>query len=391
MTEAMASARSWWDGFVARYGEPLKLVLATRAALIWSAWVGMVILRVNNGAVANKVPGNLFLNGWLAWDSGWYLLIAKNGYTNVPIVDKQVDVVFLPVYPMLVRGMAWVLGGNFELAAVLVSNLALLFAAAILYRWLVETKGPTLADHTLLLMLWYPYALFYSAAYTESVFLLETSLAIYAAHRQRWLVAGLALAAASATRTIGLMAVAPVGLMYLQQKGWSLKKLRPDVLFIGLGLCGLGGYMLFLHLQFGDAMAFTRAFDAKGWSAHLNWEKTKEVLTISVRAPWKDYLVGNFPLEDMLAVTSVFVATILTVFGWRRLGVPNLVWTLLVLYIYWNAWISGARYLSVHFPLFLLVAEWTLAYPNVYRFLLFAGGSLMVVHMVMFNHGLWVA
>ena len=376
---------------MADYGAPLKLTLGSRVALIWAAWVGMVLLPFGNPSVANRAPGNQFINGWLSWDGGWYMMIAKNGYTNVPIVDTQVDVVFLPVYPMLVRAMSWLVGGDFGLAAVLVSNLALLFATAILYRWVVETKGAELADRTLVLMLTYPYAFYYSAMYTESVFLLETSLAIYAAHKRRWLVAGIALAAASATRTIGLMVIAPVGLMYLQQKQWKLRAIRPDVLFIGLGACGLGGYMLFCHLRFGDAMAFTRVFSAKGWSAGITPESTIGTLTIPFRATWEQWKLGRFPLADMFGTWSVLVATIVTLVGWRRLGIPNLAWTILVLFVYWHAWLSGARYLTVHFPLFLLVAEWTVRYPAIYWFLVWAGGALMVVLMLLFGHGLWVA
>src|SRR4051812_39892948 len=75
------------------------------------------------------VPGwdaHLFTPGWhnlvTAWerfDGLWYLRIASGGYAN-----GDGSAAFFPLYPLLIRGLSFALGGHPLAAALLVSNLA---------------------------------------------------------------------------------------------------------------------------------------------------------------------------------------------------------------------------------------------------------------------------
>src|SRR3954452_10203486 len=97
------------------------------------------------------------------WDSVWYLGIAHGGYDGA-------STAFFPVYPLLVRALAP--GGS--PAALLVSayavSLASLAAALYLMRRLAEIElGPEAARRAVLLLAFFPGALWLGAPYSESL------------------------------------------------------------------------------------------------------------------------------------------------------------------------------------------------------------------------------
>lgn len=93
-----------------------------------------------------RPTGHPIVDVLMRWDAHWYLEIVRNGYrvegASLPgssfIADAQSAVAFFPLYPMLGRGVAAVLGlGGSELgralALLLVSNTALLAGCAVLH------------------------------------------------------------------------------------------------------------------------------------------------------------------------------------------------------------------------------------------------------------------
>ena len=51
-----------------------------------------------------------FAETFAAWDSGWYFDIAQRGYYWNP--SGQSSIAFFPLYPMLMRALAWPFGGG---------------------------------------------------------------------------------------------------------------------------------------------------------------------------------------------------------------------------------------------------------------------------------------
>jgi hypothetical protein len=45
-----------------------------------------------------------------AWDSGWYFDIARQGYYFNPAGESSIA--FFPLYPLLMRAVAWPFGGS---------------------------------------------------------------------------------------------------------------------------------------------------------------------------------------------------------------------------------------------------------------------------------------
>ena len=97
----------------------------------------------------------------------------------------------------------------------IVSLVAFFVALFLLYRLAELDFGSEVAAATVALIAFCPFAFFFSAIYTESLFLALVVGSIYAARRERWLVAGVVGAFASATRNTGVLVAVPIVLLYL--------------------------------------------------------------------------------------------------------------------------------------------------------------------------------
>ena len=158
----------------------------------------------------------------LRWDAGWYLDIAV-GYRWSPAAEGQQNVAFFPAYPALMSlGAALVNAGNepeglgvrlsyeryyvWHLAAGLVVALAaFLWGLAYVYRLAREDLDDRSATSAVLLLCAFPFAVFYGAPYSESLFLLATVAAFFHARRGEWGVACVWGALAGLTRPNGFV------------------------------------------------------------------------------------------------------------------------------------------------------------------------------------------
>jgi len=191
------------------YSFPILTFLVSRAGLFLLAWLSLIVLpmRIGDG-LWRAFPQNLFLDGWSRWDSGWYINIAQQGYSDA-LVGTYRNTAFLPLFPLLIRGLGYLIG-NYQIAGLLISNISLLGACIIFYRLISDQFDPEIAQKSLMLLLLNPFSFFFSAVYTESLFLLLTALIFYFGTHKKWLLASAFTAAASATREVGIIAVIPL-------------------------------------------------------------------------------------------------------------------------------------------------------------------------------------
>src|SRR3954462_12767766 len=136
--------------------------------------------------------GDVLLAPLARWDAVWYLEIASSGYGG-----EQHRAAFFPLYPLLVRAVGELGGGSpgaLLIASYLVALAAFLGALVLLHRLVTLELGRPLAGPTLLLLAFFPAALYFGAPYSESVFLLASVGAFYAARTGSWAWAGLAAA-----------------------------------------------------------------------------------------------------------------------------------------------------------------------------------------------------
>jgi hypothetical protein len=208
------------------------------------------------------------------WDSVWYMQVAVHGYTPSLASEN-----FFPLYPLLVHVVGWVVRVPL-VAGLFVSLLAMLASLWLLYALARLDVGEAGARTAVVLMALYPMSLFMSAVYTESLFLAVTIGSLYAARRERWFVAGLCAALASATRSNGVLLLVPLAVLYLygprgipaERTGvrWFVPRyrIRPSLAWLLLVPVGLLAYMLYLQLLNGTPLEPFRA-QQQFWGHHF--------------------------------------------------------------------------------------------------------------------------
>jgi mannosyltransferase PIG-V len=139
-------------------------------------------------------------------DAVWYLRLADEGWST-----DDASAAFFPLYPLMVRAVAWVLPdawpGDELLAALLVSNLAFLGALLALFALTAEAFGDSVARRAIVVAAIFPTAFFFLAPYTESLFLLLSILAFREARHDRWGRVAVFGALAALTRSVGILLV----------------------------------------------------------------------------------------------------------------------------------------------------------------------------------------
>ena len=98
------------------------------------------------------------------WDTYFYLDIATHGYQWNGNPLKGQNVVFFPLYPLLMRGLGTSIGGHPLLAGLIVSLAAFLLAMLYFWRWTADRLGtPDTATGAVWLLRAFPLGVFYSA------------------------------------------------------------------------------------------------------------------------------------------------------------------------------------------------------------------------------------
>jgi hypothetical protein len=197
--------------------------------------------------------GDVVASPLARWDAVWYLSIAHEGYDDADSPRHA----FFPLYPLLARGLGELGGGGSAallLAAYAVSLAAFFAALVLLHRLTTLELGRRAAWPTLLLLCVFPASLYFGAPYSESLFLLCSVGAFYAARTGSWAWAGVAAGFASATRSAGVLLLLPLAYIYLREHG---RRLRPDVLWLALAPAGLVAYAVYLGVAYGDPLSFS--------------------------------------------------------------------------------------------------------------------------------------
>ncbi len=194
------------------------------------------------------------LNPWGHWDGVWFIKIAVAGYA-----EADGSSAFFPLYPLLLRYVGVLFGGNLLLTGVAVSLLCYAGAMVLLYRLVRDEFDARTAALTILLISLVPTSLFFSAVYTESLFLLLSLACFLWARKGSWKLAGLAALLATLTRSTGVLLLVPMAVCYYEQRGWSLRRTDQHVVNLLLVPLGLLMWMTYLSLAFGRPLLFAAA------------------------------------------------------------------------------------------------------------------------------------
>jgi Mannosyltransferase (PIG-V) len=420
--------------------------------LVWAAGVATLVA-FGFGPVrkAFNPPGVTRGFGWLGdllaapaarWDAAWYLVIARYGYRPDLGFYTSSRTAFFPLYPLGLRAISS-LDVPAVLAGVLLSVAALALALYGIHRLttlelsrgaraLAGDRVDEVARLAVILTAFAPMAFFFSAVYSESLYLALSVGLFWSARQGRWMWVGVLGALAGATRSTGLVLALPAVMIYLygpredrpqdhprERRSrlsvpvWARPRyrLRREALWLGLLPVGVVLYGAYLALTGGDALTPLHAQDV--WGRHFAgpyvgvWdglkaglEGARQLLSFQSRHLY-------FPISGHSP--SVSAGHNLVLLAFMLAAIPAVVGVLRILPLAYGAYVIAAlalplsypvssqplmslpRFLVVLFPLGIWLAAWLSEHPRLQRPVVALSATLMALFVAQFATWHWVA
>ena len=204
--------------------------------------------RISSGALAN-LPAR--------WDAFWYLDIAVNGYRWVDNPLEMQNVAFFPAFPWTMRAGGLLLGAyspgirppdahrRMMWGGWLVALVTFWAALVCVYRWAETRAGPHAATTTVTLLAAYPFAVFFSAPYSEPLYLLSVAAACLHVERGAWGRGAAWGFLAALVRPTGVLLIVPLAWIALERQRWRPPPVRA-AMAMGLALAAPAAALL-LH------------------------------------------------------------------------------------------------------------------------------------------------
>ena len=325
----------------------------------------------------------LLLGPWQRFDTMRYLALARDGYT-------EENSVFPPLYPLAIRGVGFALravtgarvGVANLAAAVLISNVALVGALALLYHVATVELGPRVGVRTLIYLVFFPVGFFLFAAYTESLFLLFALGSVWAARRGRPLPAGVLGLLAALTRLTGWGLVVPLGYEYLRQRQFDWRRLEWRGLATLLPPLGL---LLFVGWRQAAGLPPLSDIYRQYWFQATGVPGVDVVRSLATLFAGVGPRAGEFSLVLDLATVVLLAVTTVVVFG--RMGTTYGLYSVMMFFFMLlptselKPLYSFSRYTLAFFPTFMVLGAagrnpWInrlILYPSTALFLYFSG------------------
>jgi hypothetical protein len=341
----------------------IGLTLAIKVAVLVLGVVAWQLVR--NGEVA--FPALLL---WDRWDAPHYTdliiygyravdpgnLVDPSGYRQVSPGDLGLYIVFYPLFPWagavvntVVQHPVW--------SAFIVSGVASVFVAPLLYRLVRHDESPDVALRSAWFLLIFPTAYFLHIGYTEALFMSLVIGSFLAARTDRWWLAGLLGGLAALTRINGLVLLLALPVeaatqWYMQAPGE--RRFRWRWLAIGLVVVGFAIYLGLNYALYGTPFQFLHV-QQEHWFKSL----ASPVDAIKSAFGWFESDVSDevlmYGVLELLFVAIGFVGTIVAAIRFRPSWFAWMAGNL-VLFVSTSFLLSTPRYVLTLFPLFVALA-----------------------------------
>lgn len=377
------------------------LWLGTRALYALITWLadGLPLYTAKPG-----LHGGLL--AWQRYDANWYVLISRLGYwTKEPVT-------YFPLHPMIMAAIAWLLGDGSGpvfphpdqlrlFVGMAISNVGLLVALVAL-GWLAQLEAdPGDADagsRTARMMLAFPYAVGWTIAYADGLFVGLLACALLFARRGHWYLAALAAFLTGFTRPVAVVLVLPLLWEFGQQHGWwrwppSAAAFRPRVLLQGALAVGavpvaMGIYFAYVWRRFGSPLIVVQnlpgdwghSFQFQWWTIPHGIHRVFIVGHINNLAI-ELVLLGAFGLIVLVSIRRIPLTYTLLVLGLLYMAtalpipeLPDLLW-------------GAGRYMAGALPIYMIIARWTSGRPALDSALFGAGMMVQGVFTIALFQG----
>lgn len=309
------------------------------------------------GAIKN------YVNFCTKFDAAWYQSIAQNGYPEITekkelgFVSKteviQSAWAFFPGYPLLNVAVMKTTHISYPWASLLLSIIFSFMAAWVLYDFcMLSLCNEQKAFWISLCFFLSPFAFYFSVFYTEAAFFSFMVLGFNSLYRKNYIALMFCLIPLVLLRPNGIVLFLPLYLFHLEQtgvlkqywlKGASLFKKQNILQSLSFfpAMIVFGGYLYYQYYKTGYPFAFS--------IAQIGWYKqsTFPLLSLFNRSDMGSQFNSVYTI-----LTMAFAAYHYKKF---RLSENVLIWLFILLPLSAGTTISMARYISVIFPLFIVL------------------------------------
>jgi Mannosyltransferase (PIG-V) len=222
------------------------------------------------------LAGQPFTREPFRFDARWYVLLAERGYPTVPLHAKS-TLGFFPLYPLVVRGLGWLLLLPVSLAALVTSILGGLVAAVLVQRLATAWWGEQAARRVTLIFCLFPGAIVFSMAYSECLTIPLALGCLLALRSRRWVLAGLTAGLATAVEPVAIVLVLvclAAALRELRAAGWRDRDALRSLAAPLLAPLGIGALAVFLWAWTGTPFAIYLA-------QHYGWHQQNQPLALA--------------------------------------------------------------------------------------------------------------
>ncbi len=298
-------------------------------------------------------------------DAGWYEGIATYGYQPLKkngifdISQEQSNWAFFPLYPLSIYGLTVLLDTHYDNAAFILSLFFSVFALIGIYVftrdfWQDDKKALFTAFVFLLL----PFHFYFACFLTEALFVSLLIWAFAFIQNDKKILAMLCCSALVLCRPNGILMLLPIAIFALERKqiqSYLSKEALKQYAFMIPAVIFFVLYGAYQYNMTGDFLAFSSAQEA--WGKKFTW-------------PWMCFF-NSGSLSDQFNSCYVIAMMVLVIFLRNKwsLSFHLIFWLSVLIPLIGGSIDSMPRYLSIVFPIAMLIAQWAFKFKRAYLFI----------------------
>jgi Mannosyltransferase (PIG-V) len=314
-------------------------------------------------ALLDSVLGHRSLGQELSlYDGRWYLKLVRYGYPHQALTTKS-TLGFLPLYPLVIRGLS-VITSSPLVAALIVAVAGGLLTTILVQRLATHWWGEETARKAVLVFCFFPGAIVFSMAYSESLTLPMVLGCLLALRNRQWVIAGVLASLAGTVEPTALVLIpvcAGVSLRHISARGWRDRTALRSLAAPLLAPLGVGAFAVYLWVSTGTPLASYRA-QSDGWHqggpvALLTQPEARRLLAHP--ASMLGHLLNLSLWNGLLGSAFFFFALVALIRVRHELSPGTMIWTCgLGAITLWSAMsLTNARMLLIAFPAVIVWAR----------------------------------